>query len=30
VITDVWRRGQDGWRLWRRFSTPMTAGAMPE
>lgn len=30
VITDIWRRGEDGWRLWRRFSTPMTAGAMPE
>ena len=30
VITDIWRRGEDGWRLWRRFSTPMSAGAMPE
>jgi hypothetical protein len=30
VITDVWRRGADGWRVWRRFSTPTTAGAMPE
>lgn len=30
VITDIWRRGEDGWQLWRRFSTPMTAGAMPE
>lgn len=29
VLTDVWRRGPDGWRLWRRFSTPLTAGALP-
>jgi ketosteroid isomerase-like protein len=29
VITDIWRRDLDGWHLWRRFSTPMTAGAMP-
>jgi len=30
VITDVWRHSTGGWRLWRRFSAPMTAGAMPE
>ena len=30
VVTDVWRRGPDGWRLWRRFSTPLTAGPMPK
>lgn len=30
VLTDVWRRGPDGWRLWRRFSTPLTAGALPK
>lgn len=30
VITDIWRRDPDGWHLWRRFSTPMTAGAMPK
>ena len=29
VITDTWRRRADGWRLWRRHSTPMTAGPMP-
>jgi ketosteroid isomerase-like protein len=29
VLTDVWRRRSDGWRLWRRHSTPMSAGAMP-
>ena len=29
VITDVWRRGPDGWRLWRRHSTPLSASAMP-
>jgi len=29
VITDVWRDGLHGWRLWRRFSTPMTAGEIP-
>jgi hypothetical protein len=29
VLTDVWRRGPGGWRVWRRFSAPLTAGAMP-
>jgi ketosteroid isomerase-like protein len=30
VITDVWLRGRaDQWRIWRRHSTPDTAGAMP-
>lgn len=29
VITDVWRRRADGWRLWRRHSTPLSAGEMP-
>jgi ketosteroid isomerase-like protein len=29
VITDVWRRRADGWRLWRRHSTPLSAGPMP-
>jgi ketosteroid isomerase-like protein len=29
VITDVWRREPDGWRLWRRHSTPLSAGPMP-
>ena len=29
VISDVWRRGAGEWRVWRRHSTPLTAGAMP-
>jgi ketosteroid isomerase-like protein len=29
VISDVWRRGSDGWRVWRRHSSPLTAGEMP-
>jgi hypothetical protein len=29
VLTDVWLRRPDGWRVWRRHSTPATAGAMP-
>jgi ketosteroid isomerase-like protein len=29
VITDVWRRRDGQWRVWRRQSTPLTAGAMP-
>ena len=30
VISDCWRRGADGvWRVWRRHSTPLAAGAMP-
>jgi ketosteroid isomerase-like protein len=29
VVTDVWRRGDDGWRLWRRHSTPLSAGELP-
>lgn len=30
VISDCWRRGADGaWRMWRRHSTPLAAGAMP-
>lgn len=29
VITDVWRRGPDGWKIWRRHSTPLSAGRMP-
>jgi hypothetical protein len=28
VISDIWRRG-DEWRIWRRHSTPLVAGAMP-
>ena len=30
VISDVWLRGpEDGWRIWRRHSTPLAAGPMP-
>lgn len=30
VISDIWRRRADGWRLWRRHSTPLSAGALPK
>ena len=29
IISDVWRRRGDGWRVWRRHSSPLTAGDMP-
>jgi len=29
VISDVWRRREGRWRVWRRHSTPLAAGAMP-
>jgi ketosteroid isomerase-like protein len=29
VISDFWRRGTNGWRVWRRHSSPLTAGEMP-
>ncbi|MDT4911455.1 MAG: hypothetical protein QOC66_583 [Pseudonocardiales bacterium] len=30
AISDCWRRGADGqWRVWRRHSTPLSAGPMP-
>lgn len=29
VITDIWRRRPDGWRVWRRHSTPLAAGELP-
>jgi ketosteroid isomerase-like protein len=29
VMGDVWRRAPDGWRVWRRHSTPLSAGDMP-
>jgi hypothetical protein len=29
VISDVWRRRSTGWRVWRRHSTPLSAGPMP-
>lgn len=29
VISDFWRRGEAGWRIWRRHSSPLTAGILP-
>jgi ketosteroid isomerase-like protein len=29
AITDVWRQRPGGWRVWRRHSTPATAGRLP-
>jgi hypothetical protein len=29
VLTDVWRRQDGAWRVWRRYSTPLAAGEMP-
>jgi len=29
VISDIWRLRDGGWRIWRRHSTPLLAGAMP-
>ena len=29
VTSDVWLRGDDGWRVWRRHSTPLSGGRMP-
>ena len=29
VISDVWRRRDGTWRVWRRHSTPLSAGEMP-
>ncbi len=29
VISDVWRLRADGWQIWRRHSSPLTAGEMP-
>lgn len=29
VMTDVWRHGGSGWRVWRRHSSPLSAGRMP-
>ena len=29
VMSDIWRHGPDGWRVWRRHSTPFAAGRMP-
>lgn len=29
VISDVWRLRAEGWQIWRRHSSPLTAGEMP-
>jgi hypothetical protein len=29
VMSDVWRRRDGTWRVWRRHSTPVSAGSMP-
>lgn len=29
ILSDTWRRTPDGWRVWRRHSTPLRAGEMP-
>jgi ketosteroid isomerase-like protein len=29
VISDVWRLREGAWRVWRRHSSPLTAGVMP-
>ncbi len=29
VISDVWRRTDYGWRVWRRHSSPLEAGVIP-
>lgn len=30
ILTDCWRRDPDGaWRVWRRYSTPLSAGGLP-
>lgn len=29
VISDIWLPQADGWRVWRRHSTPLSAGDMP-
>jgi len=29
VLTDIWLRTDRGWRVWRRHSTPLAAGAYP-
>jgi len=30
ILTDCWLHGPDGaWRVWRRYSAPLSAGALP-
>ena len=30
VVSDVWRRDHGVWTVWRRHSTPLAAGPMPQ
>ena len=29
VVSDVWRDDGENWRIWRRHSSPLSAGSMP-
>ena len=29
VMSDIWRQREGAWRVWRRHSTPLSAGNMP-
>jgi ketosteroid isomerase-like protein len=29
ALSDIWLRRPEGWRIWRRHSTPLSAGPMP-
>lgn len=29
IVSDVWRKRDGGWRVWRRHSTPLSAAPMP-
>ncbi|HZM73433.1 MAG TPA: nuclear transport factor 2 family protein [Candidatus Polarisedimenticolia bacterium] len=29
VLSDAWRRRDGAWKVWRRHSTPLSAGALP-
>ena len=30
ILTDVWRLRPDGWKVWRRHSTPLTSPVLPD
>lgn len=29
IVSDIWRRRDGAWRVWRRHSSPLSAGEMP-
>jgi SnoaL-like domain len=29
IVSDIWRRREGVWRIWRRHSSPLSAGEMP-